>query len=84
MKHGIPGMERLTQTKKYSQCMSFKATCLVHFDMFDSYRSLYKGHHNGDCLAYIGNTSNIDSNHYGSHCMLYMMDGAQVLIANLT
>ena len=29
---------------------------------------IYKGHHNGCCLDYIWNTSNLDSNHYGGHC----------------
>ena len=29
----------------------------------------YKGCHNGCCLAYIGNTINLDSNHYGGHYM---------------
>ena len=24
--------------------------------------------HNGWCLVYIGNTSNLDTNHYGCHC----------------
>ena len=31
----------------------------------------YKGRHNGYCVAYIGNTSNLDSNHYGGHCMFW-------------
>ena len=34
----------------------------------------YKGRHNGCCQAYIGNTSNLDSNHYGGYCKSTIFD----------
>ena len=36
----------------------------------DKTARLYNARHNGCCLAYIVNTSNLDSNHYGGHCKL--------------
>ena len=30
---------------------------------------MYNDGQNGCCLAYIGNTSNLDSNHFVHHCM---------------
>ena len=44
---------------------------------------IYNGGQNGCCLAYIGNTSNLDSNHYGRHCIsvlvFYSMNEYRVL-----
>jgi len=42
-------------------------TCICIIILFVLY--IYEGHQNGCCLAYIGNTSNLDSNHHGGHCI---------------
>ena len=44
--------------------------CYMVFKKFATSFIIYKGRHKGCCLAYIGNTSNLDGNHHGSHCIL--------------
>ena len=52
----------ILQPKKYTK--------LIKHSFWDN----YKGHHNGCCLAYIWNTSNLDSNHYGGHCIISSLE----------
>ena len=47
-----------------------RALYVKNIDMFKGdLRTINKGRNYGWCLAYIGNNSNLDSNHHGGHCM---------------